>query len=62
MITNKQILSAITKWKKENRFKTVDVQEKLGLPKHTYHRRIKEGNWTHSDIEQMKKLGILPKK
>ena len=58
-MTDNQILSALNKWKKENRFKAVDIQVMLGMPKHTYHRRINKGGWTFVEIETMKDAGVF---
>jgi hypothetical protein len=59
MITDKQILSFLKKWKKKNRLKTIDMQEKLAMCKATYHRRINTGKWTRAEVDMMKELGII---
>lgn len=58
-MTDNQILSALMKWKKENRFRAIDLQVMLGMQKHTYHRRINNGGWTLVEIETMKEAGVF---
>lgn len=61
MITDNQILQSLLYWKKENRFKTIQLQQKLGLKKATFHRRVASGGWTHEEVELMKLMGIIKK-